>query len=108
MGSKLPHPRTSQHTGRNMPGVCGPVVRFEDLLTSPRLEWQGDLESGGDCTRFLHQPSCISGGRQPAESLLRSLLVVFPSPRLDDHLRMRQAREPMLVGPEGQTGRLLR
>jgi len=33
----------------------------------------------------------------PSQILLRPLLVVVPSPLLDDGSRMRQAREPVLV-----------
>jgi hypothetical protein len=39
----------------------------------------------------------VSGGSQPAEYLLRSLFVVFPSPAFDLGSGMRQAGKPVFV-----------
>ena len=40
---------------------------------------------------------CIGSGRQPAESWLRSFLVVFTRPDRNDGLGVQQAGEPVLV-----------
>jgi transposase InsO family protein len=40
---------------------------------------------------------CVGGGRQPAKTFLRSLLVVFAPPRFNDDLGAGQAGEPKLV-----------
>ena len=50
-----------------------------------------------DCTAFRDQPLGVLGGREPAQSLLRPLLVVLASPGLDEDLGMGQTREPVLV-----------
>jgi chromate transporter len=39
----------------------------------------------------------IGSGRQPAEPLLRSFVVVLTTPGINDDLGVREAREPVLV-----------
>ena len=46
---------------------------------------------------FPRQLLRVEGGRQPAQTLLRSLLGVFTAPRFDQRLGVGQDRKPVLV-----------
>lgn len=63
----------------------------------PGFEWRGSLESGFHRSGFGRQLLGIGGRGQAAQDLLRSLLVVFPSPGLDLGAGVQQRREPVLV-----------
>ena len=58
-----------------------------DTHRRPAALSSGRLYSPGvDCTAFRGQLLRVEGGRQPAQPLLRSLLVVFTAPRFDQGL----------------------
>jgi len=73
------------------------VLRAEDVYIELLRDDASRVAPGVKGTAILGIQDREFTGRQPAESLLRSFLVVFPTPHFDDDLRVRLACEPVLI-----------
>lgn len=79
--------------------IADPSLPTSSQVTSPRLQQQIGLASGGYCSRLRPccQLSCVRGGRQPAEPFLGALLVVLAPPRLMTAWACARAGKSVLV-----------